>query len=65
MRKQAMKTVEMARENIKKLASIFPNCVTEGRDEDGNLCSVVDFDLLRQELTIRKISGGGGRTIQT
>lgn len=62
MKKQAMKTVEIARENIKKLASVFPNCVTEGIDESGHPCSVVDFDILQQELSVEN-SMGGGRTV--
>ena len=65
MKKQGMKSPDLALENIQKLSRIFPNCVSEGKDESGNACPVVDFDLLRQELTVENLIGGGGRTIQT
>ena len=64
MKKQGMKSPDLALENIQKLSRIFPNCVSEGKDDSGNACPVVDFDLLRQELTAQN-SMGGGRTIQT
>jgi adenine-specific DNA-methyltransferase len=47
-----LKTVDIVSSNIDKIASIFPNCVTEGTD--GRL---VDFDLLKQELSHKVIEG--------
>ena len=38
-------------DNIKKIASLFPNCVTEATGADGQSKFVVDFDKLRQELS--------------
>src|SRR5690606_34279771 len=40
-----------------KLAALFPNCVTESRDAQGNLKQAVDFDLLRQELSASIVEG--------
>ena len=38
-------------QNVAKLAELFPNCVTESKDEKGNLKKSIDFDLLKQELS--------------
>ena len=37
--------------NIEKIAALFPNCITESKDENGELKQAVDFDLLKQELS--------------
>ena len=37
--------------NIEKIAALFPNCITETKDENGELKKAVDFDLLKQELS--------------
>lgn len=57
MLKLDMKTPDFADENIAKIAEIFPNCVTEVRDEKGNLTKAIDFDLLRQELSANIVDG--------
>jgi len=43
--------------NIEKLASLFPNCVTEAQDEHGKLKKAIDFDLLSQELSHVLVEG--------
>jgi adenine-specific DNA-methyltransferase len=43
--------------NIAKLAELFPHCVTESRDTEGNLNQTIDFDLLKQELSGSIIEG--------
>lgn len=43
--------------NINRIRELFPNCVTEARDEQGNLKLAVDFDLLRQELSASIVEG--------
>lgn len=48
-------------ENIMKIASLFPNCVTETTDVDGQSKFAVDFDKLRQELSGEIIEGKGER----
>lgn len=43
--------------NIEKIASLFPNCITEAQDDDDNLRKAIDFDLLRQELSHVLVEG--------
>ncbi len=40
----------LAGDNIKKLASLFPNAITETINKAGEVIQAVDFDVLRQEL---------------
>lgn len=46
-----MHSPDLTEDNIAKIAALFPNCISESRDEQGRLKQVVDFDLLRQELS--------------
>ncbi|MDD5301058.1 MAG: site-specific DNA-methyltransferase [Gallionella sp.] len=39
------------------MAGLFPNCVTESKNEDGTLKRIIDFDQLRQELSIAIVEG--------
>lgn len=48
-------------DNTKKIASLFPNCVTETIDAEGKSKFVVDFDKLRQELSGEVIEGKSER----
>lgn len=52
-----MHSPNFTEENIKKLAALFPGCVTESTDEDGNLKQSIDFDQLRQELSTHIVEG--------
>ena len=49
--KLKMHSPDLTEDNIAKIAALFPNCISESRDERGRLKQVVDFDLLRQELS--------------
>lgn len=49
--KLKMHSPDLTEDNIAKIAVLFPNCISESRDEQGRLKQVVDFDLLRQELS--------------
>ena len=51
MEKLSMQTHNIVNENIKKIAELFPNCLTERLDENGNPEMAIDFDMLRQELS--------------
>ena len=62
MKKLSMKTVNIAQNNIEKISEIFPDCVTEVKDDTGQVRRKVDFDRLRQELS-DEILEGGGRTL--
>jgi adenine-specific DNA-methyltransferase len=57
MDKSPLHTPDFTKENIEKLAQLFPNCVTEATSEDGTLSRQIDFDLLRQELSGNIIEG--------
>ena len=64
MNKLKMHTPNLTQENIRKLAELFPNCVTEARDENSTLNPhpsslrlAVDFDQLRQELSESIVEG--------
>jgi adenine-specific DNA-methyltransferase len=57
MDKLKMHSPNLTEANIAKLAELFPNCVTEALDAQGELKKVIDFDLLRQELSSSVIEG--------
>ena len=44
-------------ENIAKIARLFPNCVTEAKDENGEIVHKIDFDMLKQELSSTLVEG--------
>lgn len=50
MDKLRMHTIDGVEGNVERIAALFPNCVTESVDEQGNLRHVVDFDKLKVEL---------------
>lgn len=52
-----MHSPDLTAENVERLKELFPAVVTEGRDGDGNLIEVIDFDLLRQELSDHVVEG--------
>ena len=47
----------MTAQNIDKIAALFPNCITETEDENGNPKKAVNFDLLRQMLSGEVLEG--------
>ncbi|MFZ3207763.1 MAG: site-specific DNA-methyltransferase [Geobacteraceae bacterium] len=52
-----MQSPNLVDANIEKIAALFPNCITEDRDENGTVRRVIDFDLLRQELSASLVKG--------
>ena len=50
MEKLKMHTPDITEENYQKLASLFPNAVTETVNEDGEVVRAIDADVLRQEM---------------
>ena len=52
-----MHTANLVAKNIEKLTALFPNCITEGRNEQGEIMKGVDFEILRQELSNVLIDG--------
>ena len=57
MEKLKMHSPNFVEENIEKLAVLFPNCITESKDEDGTSKKSIDFDLLKQELSTHIVDG--------
>lgn len=51
MNKPKFETPDMVEKNIEKLAEIFPNCITEARDENGKVKKAVNFEMLQQILS--------------
>ncbi|HAT7753327.1 TPA: site-specific DNA-methyltransferase [Legionella pneumophila] len=52
-----MHSKDITEENIEKIAILFPNCISETKDEQGRLRKKIDFDLLRQELSREIVEG--------
>jgi len=52
-----MQTPNMTDTNVARIAELFPNVVTEGKDDSGKLMRVVDFDALKQELSGNIVEG--------
>ena len=57
MQKLLNQSKDISQENIKKVEELFPNCVTETYDQDGNLVRSIDFDILRQDLSDHIVDG--------
>ncbi|EPP8767381.1 site-specific DNA-methyltransferase [Acinetobacter baumannii] len=51
MDKLKMHSPNLVDVNIEKISVLFPNCITETKDENGELKKAIDFDLLKQELS--------------
>ena len=57
MEKLKMQTTNVVDENIKRIGEMFPNCLTEVKDENGRPLTAIDFDQLRQELSKDIVEG--------
>lgn len=61
MEKLKMHSMNNVDANVAKIAALFPNCVTERINEEGILEKVVDFDMLKQELSYVVVEGNEER----
>ena len=61
MDKLKMHTPDLAEENYKKLAALFPDAVTETKDENGNVVRAIDKDVLMQEINTKVVDGNEER----
>ncbi len=52
-----MHSPNLVEENLTRLRELFPHCVTEARDDAGNIRQSVDFEQLRQELSSIVVDG--------
>ena len=57
MDKLKMHSMNKVDENIKKIGALFPNCVTERKNADGEIEYTIDFDTLKQELSDVVVEG--------
>ena len=51
MEKMRMESVDMTAQNVEKIGALFPNCVTETVDENGNPKKAINFEMLKQMLS--------------
>jgi adenine-specific DNA-methyltransferase len=65
MDKLQMQSKNLVDENIAYIARKFPNCITEAKDENGKIIQMVDFELLKQELSKVIIDGDKERYMMT
>ena len=59
--KLRMHTPNKADENFAKLAALFPNAVTETKDEHGEVVRAIDKDILMQEISATVVEGADER----
>ena len=57
MDKLKMHSINKVDENIEKIGKLFPNCITERKNEKGEVEYAVDFDMLKQELSAVVVEG--------
>lgn len=61
MDKMKMHSPDLSQDNVAKIRALFPDCVTEAADEQGNIRLAVDFDQLRQTLSDHIVEGSQER----
>ena len=57
MDKMKFESPDMTAQNIDRIATLFPNCVTEMPDENGKIKRAVNFELLKQMLSPDVVDG--------
>ena len=57
MEHMKFETPDLTAANIEKIGAMFPNCITETKDENGKLKKAINFDLLRQMLSGDVVEG--------
>ncbi len=57
MDKMKQETADLTQENIARIGELFPNVITEMKDENGKLKKGINFDLLKQELSGDVVDG--------
>ena len=61
MDKLKMHSINKVDENIAKIGAMFPNCLTERKNENGEVEYAIDFDMLKQELSSVIVEGNEER----
>ena len=57
LNKLNMETRDLCSDNFNKFEQLFPNCVTENKDDLGNIVKTINFDLLKQIVGIENAGG--------
>lgn len=57
MEKMRMESLSLTSQNVEKIETLFPNCITESRDENGQLRKSVNFKMLKQMLSEDIVDG--------
>lgn len=57
MEKLKMHTPDLTQDNITRIRELFPSCVTETKDAQGDIKLAIDFDQLKQELSGQIVEG--------
>ena len=50
MGKMRMESLNLKYQNVEKIEALFPNCITETKDENGKLKKSINFKMLKQML---------------
>ena len=61
MDKLKMHSLNKVDANIAKIGALFPNCLTERKNSDGEVEYAIDFDMLKQELSSVIVEGAEER----
>ena len=61
MEKLKMHSLDKLNDNILKIGALFPNCLTERINRNGEVERAIDFDVLRQELSKEIVEGNEER----
>lgn len=61
MDKLKMHSVNKVDENMEKIGELFPNCITERKNDKGEVEYAIDFDMLKQELSAVVVEGNEER----
>ena len=61
MSKLKMHSPNLVDNNIEKIGKLFPNCITERKNDKGEIEMGIDFEMLRQELSNDLIEGSEER----
>ena len=57
MEKMEFETLDKVNANVDRIGKLFPNCITEAKDQDGKLKRVINFNILRQMLSEDIVEG--------
>lgn len=57
MEKMRMESLNLTSQNVEKIEALFPNCITESKDENGQLKKSVNFKMLKQILSEDIVDG--------